>query len=351
MLQSSIAMLDNSLQPLVDKLSKTTPFISAGLFVKDKFYKNEANTASIVNTPVVPFEFIEFTESSVRGRRVDLTSTALGKTFTTHQSQLEISKLDPKHHITWGVYTQPAPGHEAVLQLIFDRQQSQLINESLLPELVYPTLAPIWRSTALLVKEGEHKQDIPLADELLLNVPATPNAYIIKWDVLKSTRHIAHNYPLLRHYLLQFELTLERFLNQYGGRITEYEGDSQNIVIDLPGSMDRSNLVDVGTFGRMTALPFVQHLITFHDSLALHYPELAPKIRICLGLGYVEQVATGEVTGPIFWELAGLLRNESREQLTINQAAQIVMRWSTEYDGHSSKTKMNRKSNYLLKSD
>lgn len=336
MLQSHVAALDNSLQPLVDKLSKTTPFISAGLFVRDKFYKNEANTASIVNTPVVPFEFIEFTESSVRGCRVDLTSTVLGKIFSTHESRLEISKLDPKHHITWGIYTQPAPGHDAVLQLIFDRQQSHLIDESLLPDLIYPVLAPIWRSTALLAKEAERGQDLSLADELLLNVPATPNAYIIKWDVLKSTRYIPHNYPLFRHYLLRFELAIERFLRQYGGRITEYEGDSQNIVIDLPRTMDRSNLVDVGTFGRMTALAFVQHLVRFHNSLALHYPELAPKIRIGLGLGYVEQVATGEVTGPIFWELAGLMRNESHEQLAINQAAQIVMRWSTEYNNHPS---------------
>lgn len=334
MMQSHVAMIDESLRPLVDKLSKTTPFISAGLFVKDKFYKNEANTASIVNTPIVPFEFIEFTESSVRGRRIDLTSTVLGKTFTTRKSQLEISKLDPKHHITWGTYAEPIPGQKVVLQLIFDRQQSHLIDQSLLPGLIQPSLAPIWRNAGLLIEEAE--KDTSLADELLLNTPATPNAYTIKWDVLKSTSHVKNNYPLFRHYLLQFELAVKRFVAQYGGRITEYEGDSQNIVIDLPHTMDRSNLVDVGTFGRTTALPFVQHLVTFHNSLALHYPELAPKIRVCLGLGYVEQVATGEVTGPIFWELAGLLRNRSHEELAINQAAQLVMKWSTEYSSHSS---------------
>lgn len=329
MLQAHRAMIDASLQPLVDKLSKTSPFISAGLFVKDNFYKNEANTASVVNTPVVPFEFIEFTENSVRGHRIDLTSTVLGKVFTTRESRLEVSKLDPKHHITWGVYAEPTPGQQAVLQLVFDRQQAHVIDETLLPQLVHPTLSPIWRSTGLLMQEAE--KETSLADELLLDIPATPNAYIIKWDVLRSTELIKKNYPLFRHYLLQFELAIQRFVIQYGGRITEYEGDSQNIVIDLPRTIDRSNLVAVGNFGRSTALPFAHHIINFHRSLALHYPELAPNIRVAMGLGYAEQVATGEVTGPVFWELAGLLRDGSHTQLAINQAARLVMKWSTQY--------------------
>jgi hypothetical protein len=325
-LQTHVEMTDSAIQPIVDRLSQVSPFISAGLFIEDNYYKGEAGTASIVNTPVVSPEFIDLTENSIRGRRVDLQSTVLGKVFASHESQFEISKLDPAHHLTWGVYTELRPGQGAVLQLVFDRQRAHLVDESTVLQCTNPYLKSIWAASKLLVDETRHTS---LADELLLNLPATPNAYIIKWDVLGSTQHIRTNYPSFRHYLLRFELAIERLATRYGGRVTEYEGDGQNIIITLPKTINRSDLTSVGLFGRNVAHTFAKHITSLHDNLAPHYPQLSPQIRIALGLGRVEQLATGEVTGPIFWELAVLLRNGGHEELIINQAAQLVMKWST----------------------
>jgi len=324
-LQTHIEMINASIQPIVERLSHTSPFISAGLFIEDNHYKGEAGTASIVNTPVVKPEFIDFTENSVRGRRIDLSSTVLGKVFNTHESAFEISKLDPTHHITWGIYSELRPNRGAVLQLVFDRNRTHLIDEQTVIQHTAPFLNGIWASSKLLVNEATQTS---LADELLLNVPATPNAYILKWDIQKSTSLVTANYPLFRHYLSRFELAAEQLATHYGAEITEYEGDSQNIIIPLPPTLDRSSIESIGIFGRTVALPFTQHLLSLHDSIAAHYPQLEPRLRACLGLGYAERATTGEVTGPVFWELAALLRNDSGDHLAINQAAQLVMKWS-----------------------
>lgn len=325
-LQTHIEMINTSIQPIVDRLSQTSPFISAGLFIEDNHYKGEAGTASIVNTPIVQPEFIDFTENSIRGRRVDLTSTILGKTFATRETKFEISKLDPAHHLTWGIYRELRPNRGAVLQLVFDRRRAHLIDEEDVIHQIGPFLNGIWASSKLLIDEATQTS---LADELLLNVPTTPNAYVLKWDVLKSTTHVNASYPLFRHYLSRFELAAEQLAAQYGAEITEYEGDSQNIIIALPQTIDKSDLQSVGEFGHSVALPFAHHLITLHNTIAARYPT-TPKIRACLGLGYAEQATTGEVTGPIFWELAALLRNGSHENLAMNQAAQLVMKWSAQ---------------------
>jgi hypothetical protein len=324
-LQTHIEMINSSIQPIVDRLSHTSPFISAGLFIEDNHYKGEAGTASIVNTPVVKPEFIDFTENSVRGRRIDLSSTILGKTFATRESKFEISKLDPTHHLTWGIYSELRPNRGAVLQLVFDRARMHLIDQETVVRCTAPFLNSIWASSKLLINEATQTS---LADELLLNVPATPNAYILKWDVLKSTSLVRTNYPLFRHYLSRFELAAEQLAAHYGAEITEYEGDSQNIVIALPPTLDKSNIVDIGNFGCNVALVFAQHLLNLHDSIAAHYPQLSPRLRACLGLGYAERVVTGEITGPVFWELAAILRNGSQERLGLNQAAQLVMKWA-----------------------
>lgn len=326
-LQTHIEMINSSIQPIVDRLSRASPFVSAGLFIEDNHYKGEAGTASIVNTPVVEPEFIDFTESSVRGRRIDLTSTILGKTFSTRESMFEVSKLDPAHHLTWGIYSELRPSRGAVLQLVFDRSRAHLIDEQTIMQHTSPFLNGIWAASKLLVDEATQTS---LADELLLNVPATPNAYVIKWDVLNSTSHVTANYPLFRHYLSRFELAVERLAAEYGAKITEYEGDSQNIVIFLPHTLDKSNLASIGEFGRNVALPFTQHLITLHNTIAARYPQQPPRMRACLGLGYAERATTGEVTGPVFWELAALLRNGSHENLAMNQAAQLVMKWAAQ---------------------
>lgn len=324
-LQTHIEMIDASIQPIVDRLSHTSPFISAGLFIEDNHHKGEAGTASIVNTPVVKPEFIDFTESSVRGRRIDLSSTVLGKVFTTHESTLEISKLDPTHHVTLGIYCELRSNRGAVLQLVFDRNRIHLIDKQTVMNHTAPFLNGIWASSKLLANEATHTS---LADELLLNTPVTPNAYILKWDVLQSTRLInASGYPLFRHYLSRFELAVEQLADQYGAKITEYAGDSQNIILSLPSTIDKSDLKSVGEFGHRVALPFARHLVALHDSIAARYSTL-PKIRACLALGYAEHATTSEVSGPIFWEIAKLLRNGSEESLVLNQAAQLVMKWS-----------------------
>lgn len=323
LLQSHVALIDNAMQPLVNDLSKLPSFISAALFVKDQSYQHEASTVSVVSAPNIHKDDVEFMDRSLKKRRIDLGSTAAGHTFLTHQSELAASRMNPIRHVTWGVYAEPTPGHAAVLQLAFDRKKADSLNEGIIAAIVRPHLSKIWAIAGLLTDEAIKKES--LADELMMNIPATPNSYVVKWDSIHSTEMVTSSYALYRHYLKQFMRATIRLTEVYGGEVTSHQGDSQDIVIPLQPAIDKANLQQVGIFGRDTVLPFVRDVTTTHNTIAAHYPGLAPKIRIGVGLGYVEQLHAMQATGPVFWELASTLKAYDSNEPAFNSAAKIVL--------------------------
>lgn len=322
-LQSHVALIDNAMGPLVKGVSKIPSFISAALFVKDQLYQHEASTVSVVSAPNIHKDDVEFMDRSLKKRRIDLSSTAAGHTFLTHQSELAASRMNPAHHITWGVYAEPTPGHAAVLQLAFDRKKADLLNEEIIAATVHPHLSRIWAIAGLLTDEAIKKES--LADELMMNIPATPNAYVVKWDSIHSTEMVTSHYAPYRHYLKQFMRATIRLTEAYSGEVTSHQGDSQDIVIPLPATIDKANLQQVGIFGRDAILPFVRDVTTTHNTIAARYPGLAPKIRIGIGLGYVEQLHAMQTTGPVFWELASALKAHGSNEPAFNSAAKIVL--------------------------
>lgn len=322
-LQSHVALIDSAMQPMVKDLTRIPSFISAALFVKDQLYQHEASTVSVVSAPNIHKNDVEFMDKALKKRRIDLSSTAAGHTFLTHQSELTASRMNPGHHVTWGVYAEPTPGHASVLQLAFDRKKASSLNEDTIAATIRPHLSKIWAIAGLLTDEAIKKES--LADELMMDIPATPNAYVVKWDSVHSTKMVASNYALYRHYLKQFMRTTIRLTEAYGGEVTSHQGDSQDIVIPLADTVDKANLHQVGVFGRDTVLPLVRDITTTHNTIAAHYPTLAPKIRIGVGLGYIEQLHAMQTTGPVFWELASALKTNGNNEPTFNAAAKIVL--------------------------
>lgn len=321
-IESHLKMVDATLQPLVDDLSKLPAFISTALFVKDQLYQHEASTVSIVSAPHIHNEDIAFMDSSIRKRRVDLQSTALGQTFISHESCFAVSKLNPAH-LTFGIYAEPHEQNGAVLQLAFDRKTAQHLHEETIASIIQPYLSRVWTISGILITESMKQES--LANELLMDVPATPNSYAIKWDIVSSTELASQYYAVFRHYLRQFTSKVVELANTYNAHVTSHQGDSQDIIITIPPEIDRSNLCDVGRFGREEVLPFVQHITTLHNHIAQQYPLLAPKIRIGVGLGYTELLQTDQTTGPVFWEIATLFKANQPSELTFNKTAKIVL--------------------------
>jgi len=321
-IESHLKMVDATLQPLVDDLSKLPAFISTALFVKDQLYQHEASTVSIVSAPHIHNEDIAFMDSSIRKRRVDLKSTALGQTFVSHESRFAVSKMNPAH-LTFGIYAEPHEQNGAVLQLAFDRKIAQHLHEETVTSIIRPYLSRIWATSSVLITESMRHES--LANELFMDVPATPNSYAIKWDIVSSTELVSQHYAVFRHYLRQFTGKVVELADTYNARVTSHQGDSQDIIITIPPEIDRSNLRLVGRFGREEVLPFVQHITTLHNHIAQQYPVLSPKIRIGVGLGYTEQLQTDQTTGPVFWEIAALFKAHQLSELTFNQTAKIVL--------------------------
>lgn len=321
-IESHLTMLDATIQPLVNDLSVVPSFISAALFVKDQLYQHEASAVSVVSAPHIHDEDIAFMNSSIRRRRVDLASTAVGHTFMSHESHLAISKMNPAH-LTWGVYAEPTGQNGAVLQLAFDRKGAGKLHEDTVISIVQPHLSRIWAVSSLLIAEGLKQES--LADELFMNVPATPNAYAIKWDIVGSTAMAAKDYATFRHYLQQFTRGVVTLATAYNATVTSHQGDSQDIIVSISPGIDKSDLRQVGQFGRKVVLPLIQHIASFHNQIALRYPSLTPKIRIGVGLGYAEQLQTNQTTGPVFWEIASLLKDQGPNELTFNKTAKIVL--------------------------
>lgn len=322
LIESHLEMIEATIKPLVKDLSVLPSFISAALFVKDQLYQHEASTVSIVSAPHIHNEDIAFMDSSLRKRRVDLASTTLGQTFVSHESHLDISKMNPAH-LTWGVYAEPCGPHGVVLQLAFDRKTAKNLHENTIVSIVKPYLSRIWAVSSLLVTEGLKQES--LADELLMNVPATPNVYAIKWDIVGSTKMATNDYAAFRHYLRQFTRAVVSLADQYNAEVTSHQGDSQDIVMSIPHDIDRSDLRQIGEFGREIVLPFVQHITTLHNHLAQRYPTLTPQIRIGVAVGYVEQLQVNQTTGPVFWEIASLFKKQDPSTLILNQAAKFIL--------------------------
>jgi len=189
-----------------------------------------------------------FTKKNIVQHRVDInpSTTTVGQTFDTHQSLLSPSLMNPDGHVVWGAYMAPAGDSEAaVLQLAFDKSQTSPSEKA---------LADIWKQYEKTIEEATeslilaNRDRSSLSNDLLLHMPVTPNAFVIKWDITKSTEMAHRQYPLFRQYIDELEQRINRLVEDYGGRIVSYNGDGQNIVVDLPADINRNNPVEIGGF-------------------------------------------------------------------------------------------------------
>jgi len=304
-----------SMQSLVEDLADPA-LNGAVLFVPDSWHKDEAGAVAVSHVPGLSDDRSNFTDTNIRHHRIDMTATTVGETFRSRQSRLSISHMNPEH-IVWGAYMSPGDNQSAVMQLAFDASQPRPSEKKLRDAWkIYGT--SITDATEALVTANLARAS--LSNDLLLDSPVTPNAYVIKWDITGSTDMVNQNYPLFRNYLQELEQRINKSVENLGGRVVSYSGDGQNIVITIPPGIDRTNLTAVGVFGHQTAEPLLRAIITAHEQTAPSYQILRPNIRVGLDLGHTEVLETGEETGSIFWNAAktieALPRNKTSHEIT-----------------------------------
>lgn len=308
-IRHAVSDIEGMLVPLTEDISTQAPnFLGTVLFMLDGWH-GDASVIATADAPVSE-DALVFNRTNIRDRRVDPSASTVGDVFESQQGGAAPSRMNPGRHMVWSEYLD-LPDSPAVLQLAFDITHSGAAKSDLreIPDpspQLEPRLPDIKQAIGELLVTARKHQVVSLGDELRLNMPVTPNAFIFKWDVTDSTTLVRHNYPKFRTLYQGLGLSALQIAGRYGDNLIAPAGDGQNIVLWLPKTVDRNNARQISTFGKNIAQSLARDLIAEHSRLALESNSNF-NIRLGVGFGRVEILQTGEVNGPVFWEVAKLL--------------------------------------------
>ncbi len=321
-LKQTIDALQSTLHPFANELAKTPSFISMGIFTADR-HASSADTLTTIQNQTLASAKTAFHEKFIHNHRVGLQSTALGGTFKTGKTGFARSKMNPKQHIVWGVPIKTQTSRGAVAQLAFDVEYAHLLpSEAFLKTLWQRSEKPVQD-----ILEALPQTSMMLSDELLLHVPVTPSHFVIQWDIADSTHKVSADYPVFKHFLQTFLQAIDAELNQKG-TVVRFMGDGQMIALPLR-TIDPLDPAALKAYGNTVALRLAYTILHLHKTIAERYSDfMNAKIRIAVGIGYLDSIQTTEPTGPILWEVAELLRRADRRnnRLLLTQRARDVLK-------------------------
>lgn len=315
------------LQPLHDELAALFPsFDGIVYFAIDTWHKNNASAVVTVQPQSDDIERFGFYKQNIAHRRVDLGASALGEGLLLRTPTLLSSRMNPKSHTT--IVHRVIINGKVVggLQTAFNAHYGTL-----------PTSADeinrVWeKHKAAVLRVGRAFDNFAtkvrsIGDVLELNAPATPNAYMISWDLRGSTLLGEAQYGALRNYLIDTKLSFEACVSSFNAHFHD-NGDGQDIAILLPevtAEFDRADPKTVRRFGVAKVIPLVHTLLKVHDNIAKTYADIAPHIAITVGLGYVEHDVADARTSAEFWQTAKILKSHPAEIISYTPNAQRAL--------------------------
>ena len=312
-----------SLQPLHDDLASLSPsFDGIVYFARDHWHKENASAVATVQPRSIDAERFAFYKENIAQRRVDLGATALGEGLRLDRPQFIRSRMNPDKHITLTNRTVIDGAVTGGVQAAFNTKYGKMPEDT-------AALDAIWskhHSTALEVADGFErfsKEVHSIGDTLELLAPATPNAYIVSWDLQGSTALALRKYGAIRNYLLDTKGLFKEQIATHDTHIHD-TGDGQDIAFWIPKSSEtfnRSSQHDVRGFGKANVLPMIETLIRTHHSIADSYHDIDPDIKFVVGLGYVEHDLYDERTGQVYWENAQVLKDHPSATVNYTQSA------------------------------
>lgn len=298
---TTLALIEASLLPLGSALKPIKSYNGHAVFMRDKHYRTQAATIAM-HYPRVNAKRHEFARTNIQHRSIDLLSTTVGETFETKRSSLTKSKMN-RSHLVWGIYIPLPADHEAVLQIAFDKTVGSPPSPAVIEK--------VWESCQDEIITSLHNiavLNLPsIAEACKLSVPTTPNAFVLKWDIMDSSHVARHDYGELRHFISTFEHTIEPLINYYGGHVSGYDGDSQDIIVPLPPELDRNDTKAIKDFATQTVQPLINKIRIAHETISAPYIPVM-RIRLGVGLGAVATTLLGEETGPVFWSISDKMK-------------------------------------------
>lgn len=313
-----------ALQPLHDALlTESSAFDGIVYYSVDHWHPNNASAVATVQPPTGSSERFQFYRENIEFRRVDLGATALGIALRSEEPSYLQSKMNPKNHTTWAT---PSMKNNVViggLQAAFNIHYGKSPSEKTMNRL-WKHYAPIVRDVALDF-EALSLGVTSIGDTLELLAPATPNAFIISWDMSGSTQlALDGRYGALRNYLLDAKGIFNKLTEPYAGGYHD-TGDGQDMIVWLPDTLDRSNADEIRAFGKQDVLPIVASMNEQQALLATQYQDIQPFIRLVVGLGYIEKDKYDGRTSAEYWEIAKLAEQKPVRPVRFTKAARKIL--------------------------
>ena len=298
-----------ALQPLHDDLAELSPtFDGIVYFAVDQWHRNNASAVATVQPESDNLDRFLFYEQNIKKHRVDLGATALGIALQMPEPTLLQSRMNPDKHVTWAHRLIVDDSITGGLQAAFNSSYGQVPSQT-------DSINKAWKKHAATVQDvaaafrGFSEKTDSIGDTLELLAPATPNAFILSWDLQNSTKLAREQYGTLRNYLIDAKSLFRHEIGPHSTHIHD-TGDGQDITIWLPDGVDRSSVASVRAFGQRTVLPLLDELSEKHEQFAQSsYADIDPSIHFALGLGYVEQDRHDERTSQEYWSIAQLHKN------------------------------------------
>ena len=308
--------LHNVLAPAATTIADSVPsFEGFVLFQQDSYHPDSAGAIAQFNATNVDSTRLAFQDAHVTNRRVDLDVSALGETFTTGRYELAESRMNPAEHLVAGIHIPELIGKRAasVFQLAFSRNVSEPSPDDLAAIYrCWQHLAPdCLEPLETLHEQAQLYPNHSVSDALELDVPTTPNAFLMGWDTSGSRRQAATNYGKLRS-----DLTLrgQRFIDiieRHGGTLMRPTGDGQMFALELPvDKVDRLSDTSIASFAATALTPLVREL------LAASRDERHTPLRWTVDLGRIEHT-TFDMSSPTIFEDASVSDRQPHDRTTV----------------------------------
>ncbi len=317
---TAVRQAERSLQAVVSDIGPDLPLLGAALFAPDDWHVEDAGVLAVVDRDTAPKSHLSFVKDAIRGRRVFMPRTNVGHTIKTGYKGFGESLMND-NHIVHNMPIALDHGKHAVMQMAFNKAASG--DYGGLPARFDPHIAATWKRHGDDISDSVHTvlsrvgAGRSFSDELHLNVPVTPNAFVLNWDVSGSKQVARTDYTALRRYMDELMEDAACIAEPYGGEVLRCEGDGQWLMFRIPE--DRYD--DLGQFAAQNALHAARQIVAYHQQRLGSQGLRKPFLRCAVGIGYVEStrlhLPRGEYIerqGSVFWDVQRASKGACRDR-------------------------------------
>ncbi len=305
-LQSEVS---EALEPIAEDLAELSPgFDGITLFWPDRrqngvHFDTVADVATAQPLYQSDDERFAFYRGNIAKHHVRLAGTALQASLLSGEAGWHQSGMNPDH-MTYGGPVAIDNDFKSIVQSVYSQHYGKLPNEH--------SVASVWKKhnhTFRAMTDTFHALDKrieSIGDTLELDLPTVPNAYIVNWDLIGSTRLSREHYGAMRNFLIDTKDCFDELMKSHDKSYDD-TGDGTNIILWLARHDEQS----ITHFGETEILSLVGSMQAAAEEISRKYQDITPQLKFVVGLGSIEQEFTryDKYTSDEFWRIGEILKN------------------------------------------